>query len=99
LHPSKPPRPKPPRRPSPLLLFVEKLKPGQSFVCSYTRGQAITAWLRRLNFGFRQATLHTVGNQVRIWILKRPDLPEAPAAVRLLSPPRDSSFGRDILVK
>lgn len=57
------------------------------------------AWLRRLNFEFRQAALHTVGNQVRIWILKRPDMPEASHAIRSLPPPRDFSFGRDILVR
>ena len=98
--PPKRPRRKPPRKPSSWLLFLRKLKPGQSFVCSYSASQAALCWLRRLNFEFRQARTRDIpGKQVRIWILKRPDMPQISPAVLPPKQPRDFSFGRDIFVR
>lgn len=84
-----PPPPKKPRRQypkqiSPWLVFIRKLKPGQSFVQASQEAGAAIVWLKKMEIPF--VTRRVPGlprNMIRIWITgepgKAPDLePERP---------------------
>ncbi len=90
-----------PKKISPWLVFIRKLKPGQSFVRASNEAAAAIVWLKKMEIPF--VTRRPPGmsrNMIRIWITgepgKAPDLePERPDPQK--SERRE--MGRELLVR
>lgn len=100
------PRPKKPRRQSPKhvspwVVFIRKLKPGQSFVRASHEAGAAIVWLKKLEIPF--VTRRAPGlprNMIRIWIAGEPG--KAPGIEPKQRDPQEAprrEMGKDILVR
>ena len=105
-----PPPPKKPRRQypkqiSPWLLFIRKLKPGQSFVRASHEAGAAIVWLKKLEIPF--VTRRAPGlprNMIRIWITgepgKAPDIePDRPDPQEAQRGAPRREMGKELLVR
>jgi hypothetical protein len=99
--PPKKPRRQYPKQISPWLVFLRKLKPGQSFVCASPEAGAAIVWLKKMKIPF--VTRRAPGlarNMIRIWITGEPG--KAPELEPKRPNPHEAQrreMGKDLLVR